>query len=433
MKRILYLLIGVVILLSAIVVSIPFLLSSEIVRAGLLNNLKELTGRDVSFRGNPTISFQPFLGIEISELIVSGLPDASDQTPLLKVETVNAQLDILPALLGNVEITQYQLVRPELDLRIYQHGKANWEFEKGSLREVFAPSNGTESGSTRAEKLGNFQIVDGQIHYENMIDGTIQDFTDIDGKFIWPDTSSDTDLAIELVWNGEAVSFQATIDETAKLFAGSESQLSVELASSPLNFSFEGTANQLSNFFVAGELTAQSPSLMRLSELAGIDLDGLGALGQWQASGSIEATMEGIKLTQATINVAGNEATGVLQLSKNELGQSRLDGTLAFDQINATSYLQGWKAVVTDTDVANTKDDGGLILDLRISAKTVETGPVTLEDVAATINGDHLNWIFDIGESSAFGGQLIAKFGARQEEAKQFKFLELRANDINPE
>ncbi len=428
MKRIVYLLLGVVLLLSALVVSIPFLLSSDIVRAGLLSNLKELTGRNVTFRGNPTISFQPFLGIEISELVVSGLPDASDQTPLLKVETVNAQLDILPALLGNVEITQYQLVRPELDLRIYQHGKANWEFEKGSLREVFAPETEANNNSTRAEKLGNFQIVDGQVHYENMIDGTVQEFTDIDGTFIWPDTSSDTDLALSLVWNGEAVSFQASIDETAKLFAGSESQLSVELASSPLNFSFEGTANQLSNFFVAGDLSAQSPSLMRLSELAGIDLDGLGALGEWQASGSIEATMDGIKLTQATINVAGNEATGVLQLSKNELGQSRLDGTLAFDQINATSYLQGWSAGTTTTDA--TPDDGGLILDLRISAKTVETGPVTLEDVAATINGDHHNWIFDIGESSAFGGQLIAKFGSRQEEEKQFKFLELRASDV---
>ena len=126
--------------------------------------------------------------------------------------------------------------------------------------------------------------------------------------------------------------------------------------------------------------------------------------------------------------MAGKEATGVLQLSKNELGQSRLDGTLAFDQINATSYLQGWSAGTTTTDA--TPDDGGLILDLRISAKTVETGPVTLEDVAATINGDHHNWIFDIGESSAFGGQLIAKFGSRQEEEKQFKFLELRASDV---
>ncbi|MEO1141713.1 MAG: AsmA family protein, partial [Pseudomonadota bacterium] len=151
MKRIVYLLIGVVLLLSALVVSIPFLLSSDIVRAGLLSNLKELTGRNVTFRGNPTISFQPFLGIEISELVVSGLPDANDQTPLLKVETVNAQLDILPALLGNVEITQYQLVRPELDLRIYQHGKANWEFEKGSLREVFTPTGESDTNSGRTE------------------------------------------------------------------------------------------------------------------------------------------------------------------------------------------------------------------------------------------------------------------------------------------
>ena len=134
MKRIIAIVGIVACLIAAGILCLPLFLSSDLVRGRILNHLTSLTGSTVSFRGTPTVSFRPFLGIEISDLIVKDPHSDEPKANLLQVESIKAKLDFLPALIGNIEISKYQLIRPKLNLTRRANGKSSWNFKSGTLK-----------------------------------------------------------------------------------------------------------------------------------------------------------------------------------------------------------------------------------------------------------------------------------------------------------
>ncbi|MFK7902008.1 MAG: AsmA family protein, partial [Nitratireductor sp.] len=102
MKWILGTLAVLAMLLIGTMISLPFVVSSETVRNGIITTIQDLTGRTVSFSGDPAVTTNPFLGIEITNLIVEDEKSGDSTIPLFNVERMQAKLDLLPALIGNV-------------------------------------------------------------------------------------------------------------------------------------------------------------------------------------------------------------------------------------------------------------------------------------------------------------------------------------------
>jgi hypothetical protein len=94
---------------------------------------------------------------------------------------MRGQLKILPALFGRTEITRFQFIRPQFNLRVYGDGTRGWAFPEGKIWGVLeearrvrqAGDGNTEealSGITK-ERFGIFDILDGTLFYENRITG----------------------------------------------------------------------------------------------------------------------------------------------------------------------------------------------------------------------------------------------------------------------
>lgn len=417
-------------ILAGVIASLPLFVSSSTVRSYIVSELENLTGRDVTFRGDPRVSFSPFLGIEINDLIVAD-PMASDgEAPLLNVTTVQAQLDIIPALFGNIKITQYRLVSPRLNLKVYSDGVSSWQFKKGNLSEVFKATQSTISDENapkpEAADLGTFTIEDGAIRYEDTIDGTTEIVTSMNGTIIWPTTSDAASIEGSAVWHGENVSSKLNFTDPAMLLAGGESSLRLSFDSAPAKIAFDGAANMLASLFVKGNLNLQTPSLRRFSEFFLADLSEIYLPGAIAVSGNIEATSEFMRISDAEMSIAGHSATGVLSLSNDELGNGSVDGTLAFDSIDFTNIF-----AESAENITNPQDIRGLKVDLRVSANSIDTGFLKLNDVAAALNATGENWIFDIGDSTTLGGNLIAKISERSDDGSSTIHVEVSASDVD--
>lgn len=432
MKRLLMSLIVLLVVVAGIIASLPLFVSSATVRSYILDHLRGLTGREISFRGDPSVSFQPFLGIEINNLTISDPYATTTNSPLLSVERVKAQLDILPALFGNIKITQYRLESPRLNLKVYADGNSSWLFKDGEIEKAYKETLEALQDETiipQSTALGTFVIIDGAVSYEDTITGHMDNITSINAIVDWPQTNAATDITTQASWHGETINANIDITEPLKLMAGGETLTKFTLNSTPATIEFDGTANMLANLFVKGALKLKTLSLKRFSEFFEIDFSGIYAPGELELSGNIEASSGSVRLVDAEVKIAGHSASGVLSMTKDELDNTSLDGTLAFETVDLSEYL-GQPAVGQDETTATIKPPD-VNVDLRISADTLSTGIFELEKVAAAVNVSGQNWTIDIGDSQAFGGNIVARIGQRTEDETPLVLADISAKNLD--
>lgn len=432
-------LIAIAILLAAFIAT-PFLMSSGTVRDGISYRIEQLTGHEVEFTGDPSLSFSPFLGFEVSDLKLIDSTMPKEASPILTVEKVKAQLDLLPALLGNVEITNYQFLRPKMELRTFRNGTKTWTFKNSLLQEILVSTN--ENRSIQAENsqinrdiknlnFGNLEIIDGIFTFEDEIAGTNETITSLNGMIIWPQSQDEMSIKGNGIWRGEGITTNATIEAPIEIMSGGESRIEAQLNSQPLTFTFNGNANMLADLFVQGEFEANTPSINRLASILKFDIGRISSSETWSVNGLLEATANNTNISEASFSIGENTATGVIRLSTDEIGKSRLDGTLAFENIDLVNYFNSLG--LAESPIGDRPLKNNLEVDLRISSQTLNIAKVEMERVAAAVIIDSEGWTFDIGDASALEGKLIAKIGTRLSSDKQQSFLELKATDIDSE
>lgn len=433
MKRIITGTIVVLLLIAACLTAIPFLVSSQTVRDGITAKIQEITGRNVSFQGEPSLSFNPFLGFEITDLKLAPLDGNEEKTPLLQVEKVKAQINILPALMGKVQITEYQFLRPRVFLKTDKNGISNWKFNSGKVREAIQKAIENRTNQ-KDEKLPDFpfselMITDGILVYEDTLSQTKETITGLNGFFSWPQSDEALSISGNGIWRGEGITSNVKINSPIQIFSGGESSLAIDVNSQPINFNFAGDANMFSSLFVKGKLEAKTPSINRLAKVLNIDLGDFTSSGPWSAQGVLEATTNSTNLSEAKFSIGNDTATGVIRISSDNSKKSKVDGTLAFQSIDLVNYFNSL-GLTLDKKI-NPTIANDLNIDLRISSQSINIGTITLDKVAAAIIMDEQGWTFDIGDASAFDGKLIAKLGERIFEDKRQAFLEVSTTDMD--
>jgi len=433
MKRIITGILIVLLLMAACLTAIPFLVSSQTVRSGITAKIEEVTGRKVTFQGNPTLSFSPFLGFEISDLEIISSQTSQDEPPLLKVEKVKAQIGLLPALSGNIEITEYQFLRPTIFLKPDANGKGNWELKSGDFHKAIQKAVENRTNQTDYTipdfTVGDLIVIDGILIYEETGSQTKETITGINGTLSWPQAGSPLDISGNGIWRGEGFTTNLNITSPIQIFSGGESQVEVSMNSQPVNFTFEGAANMFASLFVKGELEASTPSITRLAEVLKIDLGGFASPGTWSAQGILEATTNNTNLSEASFAIGEAAATGVIRISSDQSEKPKLDGTLAFENIDLVDYFNSL-GLTLDKKISPVITND-LNIDLRVSSQSINIGAITLDKVAAAIIMDDKGWTFDIGDAAAFGGKLVAKLGERILEDKRQAFLDISTTDMD--
>ncbi len=433
MKR-LILIAGFIVLTALVAVgSLPFILSTQAVKSRISESLSALTGQPVSFSGNPKISFNPFLGIELSDVKVSGSSQVSNEAPILTVETIKGHLSILDAITGDIRIDEYQLIRPRMMLVENSDGQSNWEFTTGTLKNAYDSNvivtEENNGGTAQSADLGMFSFVDGTINYTNHIDDTVETITNLNGSLDWGDTNSAARLSTNAIWRNENIQLEVSANEPLKMIAGSQSKFSFKLASEPINFEIDGDANMIAGLFVKGQMSSSSPSIARLADFMQIELGEVDIFGEWSVSGILEGTLETALLNEARISINDSVATGVIRVSDSETERTRIDGTLAFDDVDSNAIVQGLKSMTSNPSIG--LGDADLDIDIRLSANSLNLGFANLENIAASITANQDSWNLDMGNASLFDGTIAASLSNVSEDGAKRLILRAKTQDTD--
>ncbi|MFC4624514.1 AsmA-like C-terminal region-containing protein [Daeguia caeni] len=420
----------------------PFIVSTDAIRIRVAQEISAWTGYSVSLQEAPRLKVFPVLsaslkGVTLSKMSVHG------ELPFMRADQIEVELSPFDALMGHISFTETHIIRPRFNLNgpVVSFNElldalANSNGRLGTAiraqRELIVNGDGNQSAAGQAaervsQPFGRVVVRDGTIFFGASEDKDAgekdaadrnEEITGINLTLDWPLTTSAATLKGKAVWRGEETQIDITAAQALQLLAGGMSDLTANLNSSLLSLTFQGKGNISKDQIFEGNVSARTSSLntaLRWLNLPAIM--GNHEFGNVNLASNINATRRRIKFADVNMTADGSQAKGVLELML-ENAQPALTGTLAFERLDLRKLFSVFVPLPEDRalspnergEAMQDEIDMSVIdraeVDLRLSAQNASAGPISLTDLAATVQIRGGRAIFDIGDAKAFTGTL---------------------------
>ena len=432
---------------GGIFVALPSLVSTDLIRARLVQEISNWTGYGVEARQTPRISFFPTFTASLGDVTIRN-PWATDGAPFMQAERIEVDLSLLSALMGNIEFTETKIVRPRfvIDEPIKSLAEIGEALAKsdGRIGDVMREAKAAievnpakpDMSTVSSQPFGRVRLEDAMVTFKRPINGAEEQISSISGVFDWPQTSGVASFQGKAIWHGEETEIDSSATRALLLLAGGTSPVQVNLSSTPLTLSFNGSANIAKDQFVEGTLSLTSPSLRRTLEWSKMSAIPGAPIGSFTLDASVSGSATRMKLDGLTATLNDNPAKGGIEIVLNKgTGPLGISGSLAFETLDLHSVFSGVMPLPDSPDsnaVINTDFLKQLNLDLRVSTQKATAGTVNLSNVAATAQIRNGRAIFDIGDATAFDGSVAASFQLADEgDGAATGELRLNGTDVN--
>src|ERR671922_1576273 len=150
MKKVLWIVGGLIGLLIVAAVAAPFFVDLNDYKAEIAQKAKEATGRDLAIDGDISLSILPTPGVVIHGLRFGNAPGGS-QPDMATLESATVKVAIMPYLTSNtVEVEEVVLEKPTFVFEKLKDGSGNWQIAP----EVKAPEAGVTPEPSAAPAEG---------------------------------------------------------------------------------------------------------------------------------------------------------------------------------------------------------------------------------------------------------------------------------------
>jgi AsmA protein len=436
-KRLAIILIAAILVVVGALIVGPRFIPTETARDRIADQIAQWIGREVSFTGEPDVSFFPRPTIRLKDVTVAGA-DGSGETFITTAELVGT-FRYLPLLWGDVELSAFELVEPTIALHVDDAGKSNWIFD-GTLGERIAealrdPGDDAQREPIPEVVLGRFRISGGTVTLDrpNLPQTTI---TELELDLHWPSTASPATATGSARWRGETVEIAAALTEPLELMAGRESPVRFEVVAQPIRIAFEGSANRTElDFAFAGEADVTMTSLREAVAWAGTPMASGSTLGGAAFSGEAGWSWPVLSFSNAEIRLDGNVVNGAVAIDFGS-ERTRIVGTIAAVDLDISPYAYAFR---DDVEATGAWRDAAIDLpaladvdwDLRISADRLIVADTRIEGFAASAIVDDGAVVVRIAEAGFYGGRIEASLTAALTGSSLSAQTELRLTDIN--
>lgn len=401
-------LLGAFLVGAALRVAFPFLVQTETVARAIEQTLEHWTGAEVHVGKEAEFAFWPYPRVTLGNVRIAS--DASGGE-LASAEAISATFDLLGAVSGTPAFSDFELVRPTIHVGWDGAGVFNWRHSGWMMQAIEATASDGTSPGLPDERIGAISIRDGILDIARAGGGSFR-ITDINGSIDWPALRRRIELSLSGVVNGEMTRWTFASDQPLALLAGRDAGVRTTLSADPTTVQFEGTANLSGNAFVSGALQLATPSLSRLLAWQGKDIPAVGTVGQFGIDAKVTTSGYAVRLENVKLTLDNAQATGVLDIAMPPEGLPQVGGTLAFDRIDLRAFLTAFSPLPGADQNAPTIDTAFIHqfgMDLRLSAKTADFAPFSLQNLAAGMRIENGRAAFDVGDSTVLDGRMTGR------------------------
>ncbi|MFD2236807.1 AsmA-like C-terminal region-containing protein [Aureimonas populi] len=408
-----------------------FSLNAAGAQADLEARLSELTGEPVIVDGTAQFSLLPSPLLTLSSVRIG----ADDGGPILRIEGVQAEFDLLDALLGRTDIGRLILLRPSLAYPEAAPEQAGTS--PGAATAASPPASAEADGAGEAgpgnpaldfarDLLGRFEGIRSVELREGTFrpkDGSLG-ITNVALRLDWPARDAPAELAGSFVWRGEPTEIAFRARTPAAFLEGGASELSLSLSAPPLRASFAGTGTGGERLGLDGQLSLSVPSPTRAATWLGRETSRLPDIGPMSLDTRIRLEGSEMTLPSAQVGLGEQRGQGALEMSFDKEGRPTLSGTLAFPRLDFDRFAQAVapypRHALDYQRPIPVAFIGDFDLDLRLSATEGGFSGLPLQQFAATLKFARGQGLLDIGDAELLGGRAQARLSLDLTGARPF-------------
>jgi AsmA protein len=409
---------------------ISFLIPAETVRHAIKGEIEAVTGLEPTIGGATSVSLFPWGTVSFADIT---LGDARGSQPALVAERLTTRLRLMPLLFGRIEAADLSLLRPKILISFGPGGTSNWSSLAQSLARTLKPS---AADPDRLMSFSELRITDGTIELRESHHALDEILTHVETSLAWPAISKSFVATGRFTWRDEPVDASISLSDLAAAVGGDRTGLKMRLNGEPLRLAFDGHLSSKPTVKMEGTLAADTASLRRTLVWAGQPPLPGGGFGRFALKAHTDVVGGTVALSGVNVELDGNTAEGVLAFITE--GRPRVQGTLAADNLDLTSYIstvhllhgssRDWSRVPIVLDGLTDFD-----LDLRLSAAKIDLTNAKLGRTAISANMREGRLMVTIGESQAFGGVLKGSLGFGKENNGAEIKSELQFADVDLE
>ncbi|EJF84142.1 hypothetical protein MCU_00810 [Bartonella elizabethae Re6043vi] len=408
--------ITIIFLFGVGVLVLPYLISTDLIRVRLAQELSAWTGYNVQLRDPPRLNLFPYPKAWLSGVTLSSKMD--DVAPLMEAESIEVDLSVVDLLWGRVSFSETRIMRPQFVMEKPVKTMADFfdrfSRSQGTLglairkaREILKHNpDHPEIEHLLKQPFGRVVIENGSLVYHDSLSGIAEKITGLNATLDWPESTEEVRLRADARWRGEFTKLSIDASQALLLLAGGKSQIKASLNSVRGGITFIGQARLSEYYIFDGKVSMRSPGWNQtLSWIGENQFWGyrLKAPIVWESH--FLARPMHIQMNNVAFTVGKANARGALELDFQDYVPNIM-GSLAFDNLDLnllSSLFFGVKKENSFFDMALFDHVG---VDIRLSAPQAKIENISLTNLAAAIQIKKGHGIFDLGHANIWGGSV---------------------------
>ncbi|MEE4236689.1 MAG: AsmA family protein [Anderseniella sp.] len=324
---------GLVLLLAAVVASLPYMLGGEFITAQLQQAVARHTGRTLTLLKPPSVALFPEASVTVDGATLSNPQGMFDGTTV-SMERIEARVSVWQFFTRGTEVREITLVRPRVTLAIDGEGRANWALpDAASTPGANAGGGGT---SPAVASVASVRIVDGSLSFSDERSGTGFSAASINARIDLPLNGKPFKADGSLRWNNELVNLKLFVLDPARL-AAAGSPVELALQARLLEAAISGRARLAGGLDLAGKADLSSPDLRKLAGWGGWETaDGPG-LKDVSVNGALAISDGRVSLEDAKLNMDGASANGLVRVITGG-SRPKVEASLGVNRLDLNTY-----------------------------------------------------------------------------------------------
>lgn len=380
MKKVLYIIGGLVGLFVVALLVVPNFINWNAYKPEIADQVRTLTGRELVISGDIDLKIFPSPRLVAENVSLSSI-EGAQSADLVLLRSVEVRIALAPLLGGNIGIETVQLIEPQVFLEVLTDGRTTWtltppkepKLEVDQQTDANAPESTTNTDSGPAITLGNFEIVNGSVTYQDAGAKTTEKVADINLSVAAASLTAGPFRADgNLILRGLRLGVNANIGEIVggrtfpidvSVMIGGDSA-KVSLAGTVIGFDHDPRFR--------GELTVASANIGGVVSALADGADLPAPLSQsFTLAGNMDASAKALSIDDLKINFGGADGTG--QVSGVFNGAPKLTANLTIDKIDADPWLTSSKSSDSSEAVSETTDTA--LPEAKLTPEATATAP----------------------------------------------------------
>lgn len=361
MKRVVFGLLGVIVLAIVAVVAVAMLTPKDVYKERIESAAAKALGRDVALNGDVGLGFFPRISASVEDVLITN-PEGFTADHLVRAGALRASVKWAPLFTGRVEVFEIAFVDADVQLEKLADGRTNWEFGTEEVPGEPTPEKDPQSTEINAG-VDRARLQNASLTYIDRSTDQTYAFTDLNMEASVASLTEKLIASGSGVYDTDAFAFDLSLDSPQALLDGQLAALTLTFDTDIADFTFGGDATLGDIPVLAGTFTVNAPDLAALAANAEIDPATLpvrlGPLGGMTASGTLSGPLETMAINFERLNLKGDglnvDYRGGVTLAETPT----LDGALTLDIVDTGRLINA-----LGLDIAQAGALAGASLDL---------------------------------------------------------------------